>query len=110
LGIPRPDLSLKRPKHKKSDVSPYSKGEVLKLIEAARFTRDANTNGRRTFRMKHPTGIRDRTIILVLLDTGMRVSELCRLSVNDLRLPKTENLSPENGYFHIKHQIILARR
>ena len=40
-----------------------------------------------------PKGFRDYTIFLTLLDSGMRVSELCSLTINDIDL--------DNGYFRL---------
>jgi site-specific recombinase XerD len=40
-------------------------------------------------------GYRDYTIILTLLDTGLRVSELCSLRLSDLRLEDGMAMGPE---------------
>jgi len=41
---------------------------------------------RRKFTMRRPTARRDRAIILTLLDTGLRASELCSLRIGDVDL------------------------
>jgi site-specific recombinase XerD len=53
-------------------VQPFSPDDVLKLLACC----DAGT----------PIGARDRAILLVLLDTGIRVGELVRLELSDLDL------------------------
>lgn len=47
------------------------------LLKAAEFSREADTRDRRRFVRRRPTALRDRAIILILLNTGMRASELC---------------------------------
>jgi len=50
---------------------PYTEDEVMRLLDAARATRN---------------GKRDVAILSVLLDTGLRASELCDLRLHDLDL------------------------
>jgi len=53
-------------------VQPFSADDVLKLLDCC----DARS----------PIGLRDRAILLLLLDTGIRVGELVRLELSDLDL------------------------
>jgi integrase/recombinase XerD len=46
--------------------------------------------------MRRPTALRDRAIILTLLVTGLRSSELCALSVGDVEL-KTGKVNIRGG-------------
>lgn len=61
--------SVKPPKPDTTQVDPLTRSDVVALITAARD----GTNP-----------LRDTAIILTLLDTGLRASELCSLKVNDL--------------------------
>ncbi len=78
---------LKRPKFQAPTIDPFNQEEIRKLLGAAQPDRGI---GR-----KRPTGIRDRAIILVLLDTGIRASELCSLKVGDY--------DQGRGRLHIRH-------
>jgi len=90
LKIPRPDLDLPRIKYMLPEIQPYTEEEVIKIVQAVEFTKVATTNGRRAFRMKRPTAIRDKALILLLLDTGMRVGEVMRLKMEDVNLDSSE--------------------
>jgi integrase/recombinase XerD len=65
-------------------IEPFTKDEIAALLKACDVThawknRAATTN-------KRSTAFRDRAIILALLDTGCRASELCGIHVGDLNL------------------------
>lgn len=62
---------LKPPIHRDDQIQPFTPEQVQALFAAARKTR-------------HPK--RDELIVFLLLDTGMRVSELCGISVSDVDL------------------------
>lgn len=50
--------------------------------------------------------IRDRTIVLMLLHTGLRVSELCQLQLNDIQIDHAGgevHVNPDNGR---KHRVV----
>lgn len=59
--------------------------ELEKLLQACESCFKLSKTGK-TYSSKRPTSKRDRAIILLLLDCGLRVSELCNLSLGDLDL------------------------
>ncbi len=89
LGIPRVDR-IPRPRFSSPEVRPFTEDEVHALIKAADKTVLAETKGRKAFSMRRPTALRDKAIVLVLLDTGLRVGELCRLRIQDVNLESGE--------------------
>lgn len=86
LGIDRPDEELEMPAVPDPDVQPYTKEEIQQLLKACQMTEEAGSTGRKSWSYKRPTADRDRLLILMLLDTGLRVSELCRLQYKDVDL------------------------
>jgi integrase/recombinase XerD len=92
LEIPRPDLKLKQPKYAKPVKTPFSETEIKALIKACEYTTEAKSVDRRSFRMKRPTAARDRALVLFLLDTGLRVGEVTRLTIEDVNLELGEVL------------------
>jgi site-specific recombinase XerD len=51
------------------------------------------------------TNIRDRAIIELFLQTGVRLSELTNLTLNDVELPKRITKDPENvGLLHVRRK------
>jgi len=95
FSITRPDDNLKAPSFSSSVIVPYSKSDVVNLLKAAEYTKTAKTEGRKAFRMKRQTGRRDRAIILLLLDTGIRASECARLTKQDIIFPEGGNGIPQ---------------
>jgi len=69
---------------KDSSVEPFKKEEIEQLIKACDYCKEAVTGRRRKFVMQRFTSKRDKAIILALLDTGLRASELCALRVEDV--------------------------
>lgn len=90
LELERPDLKLPQPKYQLPEKVPFSEEEVKLIVQACEYTKEASTDSRRTFRMRRPTAHRDKALILMMLDTGLRVSEVCRLVVKDLNLETGE--------------------
>lgn len=87
LGIQRPDEELEMPHVPEPEVQPYTKEEIQRLLKACIETEESLPDTeRKSWTYKRPTGQRDRLMILMLLDTGMRVSELCRLQYKDIDL------------------------
>jgi integrase/recombinase XerD len=86
LSVGRPDKELKRPRFTSEPIQPFTQDEVKALIDACMYTKEYDTTRRRSFRVTRPTGKRDRAIVVTMVDTGIRLSEMCRLKVGDLNL------------------------
>ncbi|HEY9077423.1 MAG TPA: tyrosine-type recombinase/integrase [Anaerolineaceae bacterium] len=81
----RPDKLLTKPHFAYREIQPLSETEIKALHKA--IDRTAPSKGeRQPFTMPRSTAYRDRAITMLLLDTGIRASELCRLTVKDLDL------------------------
>ena len=93
LSIQRPDLGLDRPKYSSPQIIPFTQDEVKRLLDACQFTQVVKQSGR-TYNIKRPNADRDRAIIMILLDTGIRLGELLRLKLGDINL--------ENGEIYIR--------
>jgi integrase/recombinase XerD len=94
--LPNPAKELSAPKFPDHVIQPFSKEEVEKLIKACVYSREAKTEERRKFVMRRPSANRDQAIILTLLDTGLRATELCSLTVGDVDL-KTGKVNIRHG-------------
>ncbi|MCJ7739502.1 MAG: tyrosine-type recombinase/integrase [Anaerolineae bacterium] len=95
--ITNPMKAVPAPRFEKAPVEAFSKEEVEALLKACKFTREADTADRRTYRMYRRTARRDQAIILTLLDTGLRASELCSLRIGDV--------DQKSGRVHIRHGV-----
>ncbi|GAP05917.1 site-specific recombinase XerD [Anaerolinea thermolimosa] len=81
----RPDKALTKPRFAYREILPLSEDEVKALLKAVERTTPSQGK-RKSFTMPRATAHRDRAIIMLLLDTGIRASELCRLTVKDIDL------------------------
>jgi integrase/recombinase XerD len=90
FNLPRPDTDIPCPKAEAPTISPFNDPEIRRLLSACNYTERATSLNRKAFRMKRPTADRDKAIILTLLDTGVRVSELARLIIQDINLESGE--------------------
>ncbi|MBX3003825.1 MAG: tyrosine-type recombinase/integrase [Anaerolineales bacterium] len=86
LNIARPDEKLEPPEVSSPDIQPFNEDEIVAILQNIDFSKQAATAGRASFRMALPDAARNRAIVLTLLDTGMRVSELTRLNIEDVDL------------------------
>lgn len=93
LSIQRPDLKLPRPKYSSPQIVPFTQEEVKRLLDSSQFTQVEKKDGRK-YKIKRPNADRDRAILMILLDTGVRLGELCRLRLGDINL--------ENGEVYIR--------
>lgn len=86
---------VSKPTFTKKVIEPFTVDEVRRLLDAAAFTDEWTTASGKVTRSKRPTGDRDKAILLLLLDTGIRATESCDLTIADY----DEKL----GRFHIRH-------
>ncbi|MFC2052870.1 tyrosine-type recombinase/integrase [Chloroflexota bacterium] len=80
LEIERPDKYLPRPKGKVPEVRPFSQDDIKALVDGCLKGGVAS----------RPTGARDKAIIMLMLDTGIRIGELLRLRVGDANIESGE--------------------
>jgi len=76
---------IKPPKPEKRAIVPISKLEVEALIAATDYCDLYVRRGKRAGLYRVKNARRDQAIIFLLLDTGMRASELCQLRMGDIR-------------------------
>ena len=95
FDIDSPMEGVPTPKHTRAPVAAFTRDEVEAMLDVCDYTRRADTTDRRRFRSRRATARRDRAIMLTLLDTGLRASELCALKVADADL--------KTGRVEIKH-------
>ncbi|MGQ0601743.1 MAG: tyrosine-type recombinase/integrase [Anaerolineales bacterium] len=96
FDLPSPMKSVPAPSFEDSPVEPFTQDEVKRLLKACDYSAEAQTSERRKFIMRRPTGTRDRAMLLTLLDTGLRASELCSLLVGDVDM-KTGKVEVKHG-------------
>lgn len=86
LSLKRVDKDIPLPHAPEPIIKPFSENEIKRLLSACNHTKRATSLNRKNFSMTRPTKLRDKAIILTLLDTGLRVSELTRLTLPDIDL------------------------
>jgi site-specific recombinase XerD len=76
--------AIPRPKPEQTAIVPYSKEDVQAMLAVCKKSKPYTRSGKRQCSNTRPTAERDRAIILLLLDTGVRVSEVTGDPKNDL--------------------------
>lgn len=75
---------IPKPKYEKPAIDPFTRDQVAAMLAACELT--APWKGRIDVRSNRHTADRDRAIILTLLSSGMRASELCGIRLEHLDL------------------------
>lgn len=78
---------LQRPKPEKRAIVPFTEAEVRAMMEVLDKSRAYTRPGKQECRNSLPNGVRNRMVILLLLDTGIRADELCQLKIRDVDMP-----------------------
>ena len=94
--LPNPAKEITPPKFPQHVIQTFSKEDLEKLIKSCVYSREAKTDDRKPFVMRRHSANRDQAIILTLLDTGLRATELCSLTVEDVDL-KTGKVNIRHG-------------
>ena len=74
------------PRAERHDVIPLSQHELQLLLSACDRTRAYRRPGKKACENTRTTALRDRAIVILLVDTGIRASELCGLALRDADL------------------------
>jgi len=82
----RPDARIKCPQVPPPEVIPFSHDDIKALMRAAALTNTCRTRGRKSYKMRRPTAARDLSLLMLMLDTGLRVSEVARIKIADVDL------------------------
>ncbi|MCD4674123.1 MAG: site-specific integrase, partial [Anaerolineaceae bacterium] len=90
--------TIPAPRFKVTPVEPFTQEEVQTMLKVCLYSREVHPGNRRSFVMRLANGARDQAVILVLLDTGLRASELCSLRITNIDL--------KTGRTEIKHGVV----
>lgn len=101
---------MRAPKPDEHTINPFTAEEVRSLLKFSGKTRAYHRTGKRASDHSLNTGLRNHTLILLLLDTGMRASELAGAAIADVdmkqqrlnitgkgRKTRTVKFSPRTG-------------
>ena len=80
-----------RPKPEKRAIVPLSQEEIRSILNVLGATRTYTRPGKRSCANTLPIADRNRAIILLLLDTGIRASELCEATIKQVNF-KTSHI------------------
>jgi len=97
LGIENPSMDMPRLPNVRPTIRAFSIEEIKKLLYACEYSKEVECERRQPFRYRRPTRFRDKAIILTLLDTGIRIGELCRLKTNEINLETGEIVIAPHG-------------
>jgi integrase/recombinase XerD len=94
---PNPSLVIAAPKFTERVIRPLTREQVTAILKVCDYTREARTTHRTAFAMRRRTALRDKAITLVLVDAGLRASELCGLLRKDVDLASGETVVNGKG-------------
>lgn len=86
-----------RPKPQEPDIIPFTEDEVRAILAAVQYSKAFSRPGKRACQRLLPEADRNRAIILTLLDTGIRASELCNLTIQQVDIRNNRRISIQAG-------------
>jgi site-specific recombinase XerD len=72
---------IQPPQPEERAIVPYTEDDVRRILDQLTYSKPYSRPGKRTSRHKLPEADRNRAIIMLLLDTGMRATEICSLKI-----------------------------
>jgi integrase/recombinase XerD len=75
---------VRRPRPEKKDIRPYTQAEIQAMLNALKKSKPYTRPGKKESTHSLQAGERNKAIIYLLLDTGLRVSELCSLKIHQI--------------------------
>jgi integrase/recombinase XerD len=79
-------FSIPKPAAKVKPIIPLKQEEIERLLKAVKEKQVMKVPGKEPYKARRPTEKRDKAMILTFLDTGVRVSELCNMKIDDLEI------------------------
>jgi integrase/recombinase XerD len=87
--------TIERPEYEKAAIDTFTKEEMQRMLKACEYS--LPWRGHEYRKTKRPTATRDKAIILLLLSSGIRASELCGIRISDIDLNARELLVRGKG-------------
>jgi integrase/recombinase XerD len=110
LGIPHVIRGrVRKPDFNKPVIYPLGIEDVKRMLVAAEFTSDWDTRTGQRTRSKRPEAARDKAMILTLIDTGLRASEICAVQVQHYD-PDTGKIQVIKGKGNKDRTVFLGKR
>jgi len=78
--------NVKRPRPEQRVIEPFTEQQIRLMLNSASQSKVYSRPGKKPCTNTQPDAIRNRAIILLLLDTGIRAQELCDLRIRDVDL------------------------
>lgn len=74
---------VRQPDYRPPTIEIYTETEIKAMLAACQETNPWRTRNGRQARTQRPEHLRDQSIIVTLIDTGVRASELCNFEIRD---------------------------
>jgi site-specific recombinase XerD len=88
--------AVQAPEPEQPAIKAFSKSDVERILEACRYTERYKREGKAECRNRRPTAVRDRAIVLTLLDTGARSGEIFQSKAYPERYARVGDLDQDN--------------
>lgn len=98
---------IAQPRYRRPVIEPFTEAEVRSLLAACDHMNAWDRRNEKHIEGTRPTALRDRAMLLVMLDCGLRVSELCALNLADYDR-KTGQVTIRHGKGDKKRTISIA--